>query len=284
MCAGILLFDATFQLLCIGRRARGQLAVTGKKAPPLSIVRRLTVPAGLKVVFDAFAWIHMAGVEVTLQPFFGAPPYRQAPGQIGNLLLCVTLVNSIAYVAAPPFAVSVGATYVMPIAAAICFALSMLVGPSPLLSGVPTSMSIQYAAWSSSAFFFALNFPCGLVIWPSIVAEMGYSTEEVAGVLGSIQVLTSAIGGVCGPLLFSAAGDWLGYPWVYTIDAFVILVISEIYGLVLLMRFRRDHPPACLARLPEAAAPEAAAPFATRGATMGVARTVRSMSPSARRP
>ena len=79
---------------------------------------------------------------------------------------------------------------------------------------------------------------------------MGFTTEEVAGVLGAIQVLTSAIGGITGPLLFSAAGDALGYPWVYTLDAFTILVISEIYGLTLLWRFRREPPPACLAAPP----------------------------------
>lgn len=79
------------------------------------------------------------------------------------------------------------------------------------------------------------------------MSEMGFTTEEVAGVLGAIQVLTSAIGGISGPLLFSAAGDAFGYPWVYTIDAFTILVISEIYGLLLLCRFRHEHPPACLA-------------------------------------
>ena len=79
------------------------------------------------------------------------------------------------------------------------------------------------------------------------MSEMGFTTEEVAGVLGAIQVLTSAIGGISGPLLFSAAGDAFGYPWVYTIDAFTILVISEIYGLLLLCRFRHEQPPACLA-------------------------------------
>ena len=76
---------------------------------------------------------------------------------------------------------------------------------------------------------------------------MGFTTEEVAGVLGAIQVLTSAVGGISGPLLFSAAGDAFGYPWVYTIDAFTILVISEIYGLLLLCRFHHEHPPACVA-------------------------------------
>lgn len=186
VCACVLLSDAMLQLLFVGRRASGELAATGKKAPPLSILRKLTIPAGMKVVFDAVAWIHMAGFEVTLQPFFGgapapstspfavpdriaahrharaffgrltsaweaacglrasaAAPYDQTPGEIGNLLLCVTLVNSIAYVAAPPFAVGVGATYVMPIAAAVCFGLSMLVGPSPLLTQIPQTMGVQ---------------------------------------------------------------------------------------------------------------------------------------------
>ena len=79
------------------------------------------------------------GVDVCM----AAAPYRQTPGEIGNLLLCVTLVNSVAYVAAPPFAVGVGATYVMPVAAAICFGLSMLVGPSPLLNSIPSNMAVQ---------------------------------------------------------------------------------------------------------------------------------------------
>lgn len=244
-CACLLLVDALLQLLCIGRRASGALETTGKKASPLTILKALSLPAGMKIIFDAIAWIHMAGFEVTLQPFLGEAPYNQTPGQIGNLLLCVTLVNSIAYVAAPPFAVSVGATYVMPITASICFGLSMLVGPSPLLPQIPQTMPIQYAAWSSSAFFFALNFPCGLVVWPSIVDEMGFSTEQVAGVLGGIQVLTSAVGGITGPLLFATAGDYVSYPWVYTIDAFTILIVTEIYGITLMCRYRHEHPPAC---------------------------------------
>lgn len=71
VCSLVLLLDGVLQLLCIGRRASGELALTGKKAQLLSIVSRLTIPAAMKVVFDAVAWIHMAGFEVTLQPFFG---------------------------------------------------------------------------------------------------------------------------------------------------------------------------------------------------------------------
>ena len=75
---------------------------------------------------------------------------------------------------------------------------------------------------------------------------MGYTTEEVAGVLGGMQVLTSAVGGIAGPLVFAAAGQAHGYPWVYTVDAFAILAITQLYGLTLLVRFRHEHPPACL--------------------------------------
>jgi len=245
VCALVLLLDAILQLLLIGRRARGELAKTGKTATPSAILSRLTAPALMKVVFDVVGWVHMAGFEVTLQPFFGESPYRQTPGQIGNLLLCATLVNAVAYIAAPPFAVAVGASYVIPVAAPIGFAVGLLVGPSPWLPGIPTTMTIQALAWSASAFLFALNFPCGLILWPSIVSEMGFTTDEVAGVLGSIQVLTSAIGGVTGPIVFSAAGEASNYPLVYTIDAVVVLVAAEIYGLTLLYRFRREHPPRC---------------------------------------
>ena len=61
-----------------------------------------------------------------------------------------------------------------------------------------------------------------------------------------MQVLTSAVGGIAGPLVFAAAGQAYGYPWVYTADAFVILAVTQLYGLTLLARFRTQHPPACL--------------------------------------
>ena len=79
-CACVLLADAALQLVCIGRRAHGELATTGKKAPPMAILSKLTPPAAMKVLFDGVAWVHMAGLEVTLQPFFGEAPYHQTPG------------------------------------------------------------------------------------------------------------------------------------------------------------------------------------------------------------
>lgn len=127
-----------------------------------------------------------------LVPTLGTHSFMQTPGQIGNLLLCATLVNAIAYIAAPPFAIGVGAAYVIPLAAPLCFGVSLFVGPSPLLPQLPHTMPLQIAAWSASAFLFALNFPCGLVLWPSIVAEMGFSTDEVASIFGSIQVAAAA--------------------------------------------------------------------------------------------
>ena len=120
---------------------------------------------------------------------FGASPYSQTPGQIGNLLLCATFANAVAYIIAPSFAVGVGATYIMPLAAPVCFAVSLLLGPCPWLPEVPQPMDIQFAAWSISTFLFALSFPCGLVIWPSLVSEMGFEAEEVAAILASFQVI-----------------------------------------------------------------------------------------------
>jgi hypothetical protein len=63
-----------------------------------------------------------------------------------------------------------------------------------------------------------------------------------------MQVLSSAVGGISGPLLFAGLGEGLGYPHVYTIDAVVVFIVAEAYGLLLFHRFRRDHPPACCGR------------------------------------
>lgn len=203
--------SASSELQSVQTEGAGAPGDTPPAVSTLALLRIPAVSAGLLVQLAIFAAISF--FDPTLQPFLALPPLALSAGSVGLLLGLAVLFYILFSIVSGPLAGATGDVACLHAGLVVAAAAILLIGPSPLLRGMPThSLPLLLGAMAS------LGVGAGLTVAPvtnmmvRAASSGGLTMQRASDQLATVSTLSYACGAAVGPLAGGAAVQLLGGP------------------------------------------------------------------------
>jgi len=209
VCAGMFLLTMAF-VSCL---LPGSASLRADSPMDALGLKRIVVifPAAIAILGHLMYVMSVTSLEPILAPYLSAEPFGLTPVQLGLLSTANTLCF-IVFVGLASYTVGHVGPLVQAIGGQFTIAIGLfLIGPLPLIHGLPQSLGLTWSGLCVSACGNAFAIVTSAALIARALQARGIPAEQATNAIAALLQQAAGIGAICGNVLGGTLGDQLGF-------------------------------------------------------------------------